>query len=103
MYTTSLKSMPYAQASVIDDQRGNVYLRSYSTIVCQISGDWFYCNGLYSATTRRHISAFCREYGRGVVSYATARDVCVRDGYAVNMETGEVKPWEEVEVEDRSA
>lgn len=63
MTITKLAKMPYAQARVITDDEGNIYLRSYATIVAKLSPDG-YCEvyGLYSATTRKHLGAFAREY-----------------------------------------
>lgn len=57
-----LKAMPYAQAHII--RRTNaVVLVSYTTEVAAIVGGQLIVNGLYSATTRKHISAFCRQFG----------------------------------------
>lgn len=57
----------YGKCAVIMDETGhdyNAYLRSYDTIVCYIDN-----NGIlhrtwsgYSATTMRHINAFCRYF-----------------------------------------
>jgi hypothetical protein len=58
--TTTLKSMPYAQAKVIHSDNC-VELKSYKTLVCGIENGYAYCFGLHSATTRRHISAFAKE------------------------------------------
>lgn len=61
--TKPLDSMPYAQARVLTLENGDTVLQSYDTIVCGVesSGDIF-CNGLYSATTRKHIGAFAKEF-----------------------------------------
>lgn len=70
-----LKKIPYGQALVITeyDEKGMIQrrtLRSYETDVitvdyCRYEND-AYCimrvNGLYSMTTRKHISAFINEY-----------------------------------------
>ena len=66
MTTRKLKNHEYAQARIEIENDGNgfVYrLVSYSTHVatvhCTNDGCWFLdCNGLYSMTTRRHISWF---------------------------------------------
>ena len=61
-----LNAMPYAQAhiEIIDD---TAYLFSYTTLVASVrvdnEGKWIRCYGLYSMTTRKHISAFAKEYG----------------------------------------
>lgn len=63
MFTTSaLKKMPYAQAKVRREPN-RVTLISYTTTVAEIVGGVLMVYGLYSATTRRHISAFMREFG----------------------------------------
>ena len=60
-----LNAMPYAQAhiEIIDD---TAYLFSYTTLVASVrvddDGKWIRCYGLYSMTTRKHISAFAKEY-----------------------------------------
>lgn len=57
-----LKRMPYANAKVIETPN-ETRLQSYETIVATLSNDgWLSVNGLYSMTTRKHISAFVREY-----------------------------------------
>lgn len=76
MFTTSaLKNMPYAQAKI---RRGTNYvsLVSYSTTVIEITDNTLRVYGLYSATTRRHISAFMREIG---LDYSIAKK-CVKNG-----------------------
>ena len=83
-----LNKMPYAQAKVIITDNGNIILRSYYTDVAMICSDgWLTINGLYSATTRRHISAFVKEYAN--ISYQLAKDLCVKK-MAYNIYTGEV-------------
>ena len=65
-----LKAMPYAQAHIV--RRTNaIVLVSYTTEVAAIVGGQLIVNGLYSATTRKHISAFCRQFG---TDYATAKE-----------------------------
>jgi hypothetical protein len=55
--------MPYAQAKVRTYEDGTIVLQSYTTDVITITpGGWLVVSGLYSATTRKHISAFVREY-----------------------------------------
>ena len=57
-----LSEMPYANAKVvITDQE--IALISYTTVVAKIDKEgWLTINGLYSMTTRKHISKFVREY-----------------------------------------
>ena len=58
---TTLKAMPYAQAKV-KRYPNHIVLISYTTEVAEIVGGVLIVHGLYSATTRKHISAFVREY-----------------------------------------
>ncbi|MBQ1571606.1 MAG: hypothetical protein IIZ78_10810 [Clostridiales bacterium] len=61
----TLRKMPYAQAKVRDyadigyDLR---VLQSYKTDVIIVDKGIMECTGLYSMTTRKHISAFLWEY-----------------------------------------
>lgn len=95
MKIKKLTAMPYAQAHVEIDDDYNIYLFSYVTLVCEIDRDgWLSCTGTYSQTTRKHISAFMREYveypngERG--SYYDAKN-CYINGYRFNIYTGEVE------------
>ena len=83
-----LNKMPYAQAKVLIMDNGNIILRSYYTDVAMIRSDgWLTINGLYSATTRRHIGAFVKEYAN--ISYQLAKDLCIKK-MAYNIYTSEV-------------
>lgn len=83
-----LNKMPHAQAKVLIMDNGNIILRSYYTDVAMIRSDgWLTINGLYSATTRRHISAFVKEYAN--ISYQLAKDLYIKK-MAYNIYTGEV-------------
>lgn len=88
-YTTKkLSAMPYAQAKVHIDEDGYIWLISYRTVVAGITPDgWLNVNGLYSATTRRHIGAFVKEYAN--ITYQTAK-MLYEDEYLYNIHTGEV-------------
>jgi hypothetical protein len=80
--------MPYAQAKVLVMDNGNTILRSYYTDVILLQADgWLTVNGLYSATTRKHIGAFMREYANA--DYQLAKQLYT-DGYTYNIYTGEV-------------
>lgn len=86
---TALKKMPYAQAKIIRYDNGAAALRSYNTIVIELTADgWLYVNGLYSATTRKHIGAFMMEMGLG--NYYTAKDIWMRNA-RYNIRTGEIE------------
>ena len=89
MLKTNLKSMPYAQATVVITDE--IVLRSYQTDVIIVSADgWLVCTGTYSATTRRHIGAFMKEYGYG--DYQLAK-MLYKDGMKMNIHTGEIVPY----------
>lgn len=86
----ALRSMPYAQATVIEYNDGSVTLVSYTTPVILVDRDgWLSCTGTYSATTRRHIGRFMQEMGFG--SYQLAKKLYL-DGMRYNIRTGEVLP-----------
>jgi hypothetical protein len=85
-----LNAMPYAQAhiEIIDDTQ---YLFSYTTLVATIRTDedgerWIRCYGLYSLTTRKHISAFAKENG---LTFKDFKERACQD-YEFNADTGEV-------------
>ena len=89
-----LSAMPYAQAHVEIDNEGNIYLFSYVTCVASIVDGWLTIHGLYSATTRRHICAFMKEYiewpncNRG--SYQDAKSI-YELGCRMLLATGEIE------------
>mgnify|MGYP006976589304 FL=1 len=89
MTKSTLKSMPYAQATVITFGNGNITLRSYSTDVIIISDGWMSCTGTYSQTTRKHISAFMREFNLG--DYFLAKKL-YQENLKLNIHTGEILP-----------
>ena len=71
---TKLSAMPYAQAHV-EETRFGTRLVSYSTVVAEISNGDLYVYGLYSMTTRKHISAYLKEYAN--LPYSVAKE-CVK-------------------------
>lgn len=85
-----LAKMPYAQAKVrmLNGSYHNELI-SYRTTVAAIRGGWLYIYGLYSATTRRHIGAYVREYAN--ISYQLAKDLYEKK-MKYNICTGEVAP-----------
>ena len=95
MTIKKLARMPYAQAHVEIDDAGNIFLFSYTTLVCSIDTDgWLTCTGTYSQTTRKHIGAFMAEYvtypnGDHGTYYEAKR--CYTENYRFNVETGEVE------------
>lgn len=84
-----LKNMPYAQATVIISEKNDIILRSYATDVVIISDGWMSCTGTYSATTRKHISAFMREFNLG--DYFLAKKL-YQENIKMNIYTGEILP-----------
>lgn len=84
-----LKFMPYAQATVIISEKNDITLRSYKTDVVIISDGWMSCTGTYSQTTRRHISAFMKEYCLG--DYFLAKFL-YQEKVKINIYTGEILP-----------
>ena len=59
--TRTLKKMPYAQAQTREYLSMRI-LQSYATDVIIVKNGLMECTGLYSMTTRKHISAFLWEY-----------------------------------------
>ena len=87
-----LKSMPYAQAHIRVCDNGSVHLFSYETMVAEIDKDgWLRIYGLFSQTTRRHISAFMKEYTP--CTYSTAKQI-YQDDMVLNIKTGEIVKYE---------
>ena len=83
--TRTLELMPYAQAKVRITDSSTAILVSYVTEVASIDSEgWVRVRGLYSATTRRHISAFAREYRS---SYAKFKR-CYEEKLTYNIYTG---------------
>ena len=84
-----LDKMPYAQAH-IEEYENTYYLFSYRTLVATVrydsEGKWIKCYGLFSATTRKHISAFAKEHD---LQYTDFKDIAGAP-YEMNIETGEI-------------
>lgn len=76
VHTEPLKRMPYAQACIVYDSDG-IHLISYVTHVATLKMNndgthTIFCYGLYSNTTRRHISAFARQHGLNYYDFKRA-------------------------------
>ena len=84
-----LKTMPYAQAH-IEIHDDTYYLFSYVTLVATVRYEdgekWIKCYGLYSATTRKHISAFAKEHD---LQFTDFKEIAERP-WEMNMMTGEI-------------
>lgn len=98
MFYTKLSKMPYAQAkvAVINSATKQSTLISYQTQVAHITKEgYLIVNGLYSATTRKHIGAYVKEYAN--TDYYTAKR-CYKENLVyhirlkcfISRETGEV-------------
>ena len=89
-----LSKMPYAKAYVVEENK-NLKLYSYTTLVAEIKKvnceDWLACYGLFSATTRKHISAFAKENG---YTYQDFKALAY-EPYFFNPATGEIKFFNE--------
>lgn len=84
---------PYSQCHVYIDGMGGVHFISYKTEVITISPTgWLTCYGLYSATTRKQIGWFMREYC-SPLSYHDAKR-CYCDDMQFNIYTGEIRQVE---------
>ena len=89
MTIKKLTAMPYAQAHIEIDTDKNINLFSYVTLVASITNDgWLTVYGLHSATTRRHISAFVKEY-TDKLTYSDAK-AAYEGNYSINIYTGEI-------------
>jgi hypothetical protein len=85
-----LSAIPYGQAKVrMLSGFFHNELISYQTTVAAIRGGWLYIYGLYSATTRRHIGAYVKEYAN--ISYQTAKELYEKK-MKYNIYTGEDAP-----------
>lgn len=88
--TRKFKDHPNAQACVIENEDGYKALQSYQTIVAEVDAEgWLRINGLYSATTRKHIGWFVRELGIKYQPYQLAKQL-YNDHAQMNVYTGEV-------------
>lgn len=83
----TLANHPYANAHIESNEYNGVTLYSYSTPVVNISwSGWVKVNGLYSMTTRKHISYFMREFD---LSYQLAKELYEKN-LKYNIYTGEI-------------
>lgn len=84
-----LTGHPFASAGVKFDEHGT-HLYSYTTHVATIDPDgWLHVYGLYSATTRKHIGYFLKEYACGTY-YSVAR-TCYDTNQEYNYRTGKYR------------
>lgn len=84
-----LKYAPHAQCGVIFDEHNAIHFISYRTLVITIDPmGWLTCTGTYSATTRKQIGYFLKEYAPSI-TYQNVKD-CFWDNKTINIHTGEV-------------
>ena len=85
-----LKNHPYAQCSVRELIDGSIVFTSHNTDVIYIDKDgWVYVTGLYSATTRKQIGYFLKEY-LPQLNYYDIKSLYWSDRM-LNIHTGELK------------
>ena len=85
----ALTRMPTAKAGVNGNLTTGIVLMSYGTPVIAIDPDgWLTCTGTYSQTTRKHISAFMREYAPHF-DYYDAK-ACYEKYQKLNIYTGKI-------------
>ena len=83
----------YSQCHVEIDCMGGIHFISYKTEVITISPTgWLTCYGLYSATTRKQIGWFIREYCSQLTYHDAKR--CYFEGMQINIHTGEIRKVE---------
>ena len=94
MTIKKLNAMPYAQAH-IEIHNNTYYLFSYVTLVATVRYDgnekWIACYGLYSQTTRKHISAFAKEHNLAYNDFKMVSG----GNYEMNPDTGEILLFDE--------
>ena len=88
MTIEKLPTMPYAQAKIVKNEN-KIELVSYKTTVATVdtATGWTMCYGLYSTTTRKHISAFCKEFA--ALTFEIMK-MCYKQRLKYNIYTGEL-------------
>ena len=98
--TRKLKDHESAQARVriYEDENGTrqrIELISYTTMVCAMKlrddGNYVECTGTYSATTRKHIGWFVREYLPSFISYYTMKNIVGKGDCLIDYSNSTVK------------
>lgn len=91
-----LTDHPYSQCFVSTDPKVGIHFYSYRTLVITIDNDgWLTCYGLYSATIRKQIGWFMREYCSPLTFHNAKRCYC--ENMQINIHTGEIRPVEGTE------
>lgn len=91
-YDDRLDYCPHGSCGKVYDRLCQItWLVSYSTDVAYVDRNgWAGCLGTYSATTRKHIGAFAKEYGVSYHDFKRAYE----NGEEFNIYTGEVRKIE---------
>ena len=88
-----LKYCPHGSCGVVISQDGSVHLISYETRVNSIDASGkLDCSGTYSATTRKHLGAFLKEYAPNL-NYYSAKSIAGKP-VTMDIHTGEIEPIE---------
>lgn len=83
-----LREMPHAQCGVRIDGHGGITFVSYDTEVITIDPmGWLTCTGTYSATTRKQMGKFLKEYAPNVTYHDAKR--CYEKNESMNIYTRE--------------
>lgn len=91
MFTVELFTAHRSANACVIREDGRVLLQSYRTIVCELTTEgWLTCYGTYSATTRKHICWFMREYAPAPMNCYNVAKKAYEDGYKINLYTGEI-------------
>lgn len=78
--------MPHAQAKVLINDFGDIYLQSYNTLVASVVNSVLEVGGLYSMTTRKHLSAFAREYA-DLFDFLVIKEIANSEDKGYNIQT----------------
>lgn len=90
MEIRKLSAMPYAQAKVLVNDYGDIYLQSYNTLVASVVNSVFEVGGLYSMTTRKHLSAFAREYA-DLFDFSVIKELANSKDKGYNIQTKKIE------------
>lgn len=91
-YDERLEFCPNGSCGKDYTDNGDVILMSYTTPVAGVDHTGYaWCTGTYSATTRKHIGAFAKEFG---LTYHDFKAMCENE-CVMNIETGECLDWDE--------
>lgn len=91
MYDKRLQRCPYGSCGIVQIDPNIIAMISYTTKVIEFNTKtgWVICTGTYSATTRKHIGAFCKEYLPASCGYYQMKHIAEK-GLAYNVFTGEL-------------